>query len=295
MEGLTTDIRPPDLHDGQMTVMRCKQKRRIVIGANFWGHTTMGILDVLWCARGDHPYRRVESSPSQFWICAPSYDVHRRVHWPAFEKHCRLDWIAHLAKKKRYVDIKRANGGTCRIWFHSTNPNSWRTLETRTEVNGVWIDGPPREDHFDMSAGRIETHGGWMMLTFTPTPASRWWWHSRIWNDAKAHHDKCKQHNTRLEPDDWWTHQASLATRDPHNRSEYEVGRVLVPHFRRIFDRRTRAYIPNPDCECEEAGICNACRQRTVEFAKNYHSDALERRIRIFGEIPNSLTRWAKT
>lgn len=287
MEVPNADLRPPDLHEGQLAVLKCKQQRRIVIGANSWGYTTAGILDVLWCARGEHPFRIVESSPSQFLVCGHSYDVLKRVHWPAFDYFCPPSWIARRKQRERYADIKRSGGGTCRIWFLSTNPNSWRAPKTRTAVNGVWIYGPPREDHFDMAMVRLETLGGWIMLTFTPTSARhRWWWYGRIWEAAKEHHDACSQKGMDLKPDDWWTYQARLATRDTDNQREHEVGRVLVPHFQRAYDREKRAYVANPDCECEEEGTCKACRERTVAFAGGL-PDLRERRIRIFGEIPS--------
>lgn len=287
MEVPNADIRPPDFHEGQLAVMKCTQQRRIVIGANSWGHTTAGILDVLWCARGKHPFRVVESSPSQFWVCAHSYGVLQRVHWPAFDSFCPPSWINLRRQREHYVDIKRNGGGTCRIWFRSTDPKSWRALKTRREVNGVWIDGPPREDHFNRAMEQLETCGGWIMLTFTPTSAKhRWWWHERIWDPAKTHHDACKQKGMDLEPEDWWTYLARLATRDPGNQLEHEVGRVLVPHFRRAFDRKKRVYAANHACECEERGTCKACRERTVAFAGSL-SDPQERGIRIFGEIPS--------
>ena len=284
MNLLRTDIRHPDLHEGQLAVLKCEQKRRIVIGANHWGYTTAGILDVLWCARGRHPWRVVEPSPSQFWVCVHSYRVHDRVHWSFFDGCCPTSWIARRNKKKHFVDIKRIDGGTCRIWFRSTNPNSWRVLESRTEVNGVWIDGPPREDHFDMAMRRVGNCGGWTMLTFTPTNSRDWWWYDRIWDDAKARHDEYRLREMDLGPDDWWTYQARLATRNTGNRREYEVGRVLVPHYRRGYDPITREYVANGDCQCEEAGTCKACRERTVAFAKGLF-DPRERGIRIFGEI----------
>ena len=290
MEASHSDIRHPDLHEGQVAAMTCGQKRRIIIGANSWGHTTMGILDVLLCARGRHPWRMVEPYPSHFWVCAPSYGVHKRVHWPVFEKYCNSTWIVDCNRKKHYVVIRRVDGGTCRIWFLSINPNSWRTLETQEELNGIWIDGPPREDHCDMAMEQIADSGGWLMLTFTPTTHSDWWWYSRIWREARANHNACKQQRTSLEPNDWWTYRARLATRNTDNHSEYEVGRVLVPHFRKAYDQTTRSYTVNPDCECEDEGTCNACRQRTVAFAKSYSFDALERRIRIFGDVPNPQT-----
>ena len=259
-------------HVGQIAIMRSMQDRRIVVSANRWGKTACGMQEILHCARGKHPERPVNPEPHQFWVCCPNFNAYKRIHKPAFDEWCPKSWMAgRFNNNERFVDIERADGGICRIWFlsYDQNPQAW----TGAEVDGVWMDEEPPREHYKEAMARIASaapahelsRGGFMLMTFTPVKGIGWWYEN-IWKPAREHHEKVAQNEgipidqcqpVHLGPLPWWTHQAALAVRDEERDDDHEVGEVLVPHL---------------------------SHEQIVSFASNY-PDIQDRLIRIFGEI----------
>ena len=269
--------------DGQSKITLSDNKRKIITSANRWGKSYVGMAEILWWARGHHPYRRDVKPAKQLWICVPSYETFERVHMPIFEQLCPPSWLradiwgnpSPFNKSDHYVDIawdERWGPGHCRVWVltYEQRPKTW----VGAAVNGCWMDEPPPRAHVHEVMARLRSVRGWLLLTFTPVEGIGWWFES-LWKPAKS------------GKNGWFFLQAALAERDYDNPNprEYEVGRILVPHFRVPY------HGVDPEsgkpCTCptpEEWGSCRACRNEVIEFARDF-PDVTDREIRIFGEV----------
>lgn len=270
------------LYEPQLDVMRDPSIYRLMVSANRFGKTHMGMSEILMCARGsshlelptDH---RAKTPASELWVGCKNQDSYKRFHEPAFEELCPRAWLVQpKLKTDNYADVRwhprhQGQGGRefCRIWFIRYDQDVDSLVGQA--VDGVWFDEEPPRPHVTEAQARIASTDGWMMITFTPI-LGLGWWHQGLWLPALAGRSA------------WSPHRGALAERDKSNKEEYEVGRVLVPHFRRIYDPITRTTRPNPACTCNEEGYCQACRQRTINFASGY-PDIHDRLVRIFGHV----------
>ena len=256
--------------------------------ANRWGKSYVGMYEVLSCARGNHEFKDVPLV-EQLWICIPSMDAFERIHMSIFHKMCPRAWMAgEFNKSDNYVDIEwdpehpdyKAKldahaPGFCRIWVLSYEQNP--AVLVGAAVDGAWMDEPPPRPHVTELMARLASTNGWLMMTFTPVAGIGWWYNS-LWRPAKAGRAG------------WFFLQAALAERNRTNPNpeEYEVGRILVDHWRVPY--RERALDRNHNvitCTCpsrEEWGTCFGCRKRVIDMASDY-PDIEDREIRVFGEV----------
>lgn len=155
---------PP--HQVQEAMLSEKSRRRIIVAANRSGKTEGAMREVLWCARGDHPYKNVRCV-SNIWCGMPDYPSYLRFTKPAFDAWCPPSWIVgSFHESDKWVDIRRVDGGVCRISFLSYDMP--RTKWQGAGVDGIWLDEECPEDIFNECMARIVTTRGWIMLTFTP-------------------------------------------------------------------------------------------------------------------------------
>jgi phage terminase large subunit-like protein len=228
-------------HAMQEQWLTSRSRRRIVVAANRVGKTEGAMRDVLWTARGNHPYRKTRLAKN-IWVGSPDYPSYLRFHRPTFDAWCPPSWIVgDFHETEKYVDIRRVDGNTCRIFFLSFDMP--RTKWQGAGVDAIWLDEESPEDIFKECLARIVTTRGWILLTFTPVSGQGWWF-DRIWTPAVEGLSK------------WAPFTMPLATKDPVNEDEFEVGTPLIPHL---------------------------SREQIVEFASEY-PDPDERSIRIFGE-----------
>lgn len=233
-------------HEAQEALHAADSKRKIVVASNRVGKTTSAIVEVLWNARGDHPYRTVRLQ-NQIWLGCPDYPSYTRYFRPTFDKWCPPSWRGEFHETDKWVDITRIDGRKCRLFFLSYDmPRSkWQG----GTVDGILLDEEPPEDIYGECLTRVASTSGWMLLAFTPV-GGLGWWHDRIWKGAWASRDPQGRGSNG-----WWGGRAALAERD--DTQPHSVGRILVPHFTRT---------------------------QVVDFAKDIVDDA-ERGIRVFGEV----------
>ena len=221
---------PP--HEGQEKILGSSSRRRIVIAANRVGKTDCGMRDAIWCARGEHPYRKVRLH-TQIWIGSPDYPSYLKFHKPAFDRWCPPSWIVgEFNSTEKWVRIRRVDGGICTIFFMSYDSD--RTKWQGAGVDGIWLDEECPEPIFKECLARIVTTRGWIMLTFTPVSGIGWW-HDAIWLPATKGANR------------WWSFQMALATHDEANEAEYNVGTSLVPHLTREQIIEFASDYPDPD------------------------------------------------
>ena len=202
----------------QKEFLKSVSRRRIVVAANRVGKTEAAIRDKLWTARGEHPYRQVRKC-SQMWIGSPDYPSYFRYHRPAFDMWCPPKWIVGaFHESEKWVDIRRVDGGSCRIFFLSYDmPRSkWQGAG----VDDILLDEECPEDILSECLARIVTTRGSITLTFTPVTGIGWWY-DRIFKPAQE------------GLNNWHAFSWPLATRDPTKEAEFEVGYPLVNHLTR--------------------------------------------------------------
>jgi len=219
-------------HAMQEEVQFCRTRRRIVVAGNRTGKTEGTMRDILWTARGKHPYKKVRLC-SMIWVGAPDFPSYLRFHKPAFDEWCPPSWIiGKFHETEKYVDIRRVDGGKCRIFFLSYDmPRSkWQGAG----VDGIWLDEECPEDILAECLARIVTTQGWIILTFTPVSGVGWWF-DRIFSPAQDGLSK------------WQAFQFPLCTRDEENEAEFEVGESLVPHLTREQIVEFASEYPDPD------------------------------------------------
>jgi phage terminase large subunit-like protein len=208
---------PP--HQVQEAMLSETSRRRIIVAANRSGKTEGAMRDVLWSARGEHPYKKVKLV-NNIWCGCPDYPSYIRFTKPAFDQWCPPEWIkGSFHESDKWVDIKRVDGGVCRISFLSYDMP--RTKWQGAGVDGIWLDEESPEDIFNECMARIVTTRGWILLTFTPVSGVGWWY-DRLWKPS-------------VDRDDgkWTCYQAPLAVFDEANEAEFNVGAALVPHLTR--------------------------------------------------------------
>jgi phage terminase large subunit-like protein len=231
-------------------------RHRIVVAGNRVGKTEGSMRDVLWCARGEHPYKKVKLH-NVIWVGCPDYPSYIRYTKPAFDQWCPPEWIVgSFHESEKWVDIRRIDGGRCRIFFLSFDME--RAKWQGAGVDGIWLDEEAPEDVFGECLARIVTTRGWILLTFTPVTGVNWWY-DRIWEPAltgKGH---------------WAAFQAALASRDVVNDSDYEVGESLVPHLsREQIIEFAREY---PDADDRAIRVFGEVKSRRGLVYKGYSKD----------------------
>ena len=219
-------------HAMQEEVLMSRSRRRIVVAGNRTGKTEGTMRDILWTARGNHPYRKTRRA-SVLWVGCPDFPSYLRFTKPAFDDWCPPGWIiGKFHESEKYVDIRRIGGGKCRIFFLSYDmPRSkWQGAG----VDGIWLDEECPEDILGECMARIVTTQGWIILTFTPVSGIGWWF-DRIFKPAQEGLSK------------WHAFQFPLCTYDEENDAEFNIGESLVPHLTREQIVEFAEDIPDPD------------------------------------------------
>lgn len=233
-------------HEAQEALHVAQSRRKILVASNRVGKTTASMCEVLWNARGWHPYREVPLQ-KQIWLGCPDYPSYLRYLRPIFDQWCPPSWRGPFNEGDKWVDITRIDGRKCRLFFLSYDMP--RTKWQGAAVDGVLLDEECPEDLYGECLARVSSTSGWVLLAFTPL-GGLGWWHDRIWRDAWKGRD-----SEGVGGNGWWAGRAALAERD--DSQPYSVGRVLVPHYTRTM---------------------------VIEFAKGIIDDT-ERGIRVFGEV----------
>ena len=270
------------LYEAQLDFLRDPSRHRILCSANRLGKTHAGMNEALMVARGSYHYKlgpdhRSALPASEMWIGCKTQGSYKRFIEPAFDELSPKSWMVQpKLKSEPWVEIRwherhcgRGGQDYCRIFFVTYDMDV--TALVGQAVDYIWFDEEPPRAHVTEALARIASTDGSMLITFTPIQGVGWWF-SGLWRPS-------------LEGRNVWSpHRGKLAERDKDNQKDFEVGRVLVPHFRQEYDKVTRTYRPRKDCTCEGEGHCRPCRQRTISFASSY-PDLYDRLIRVFGYV----------
>lgn len=164
------------IHKKQLAFHQCEKKNRWVFGGNRSGKTECGAVEVIYFARGCHPYRKINGSTSG-WVVSLSTQVQRDVAQSKILHYLNPDWIEDvvmLSGRKDnysngiidYILIKNVFGGVSKIGFKSCDQG--REKFQGTSLDYVWFDEEPPYDIYSECRMRVLDKDGDIFATMTP-------------------------------------------------------------------------------------------------------------------------------
>ncbi len=164
------------IHQKQLLFHKCQKKNRWVFGGNRSGKTECGAVEVVYMARGCHPYREINKATSG-WVVSLSTQVQRDVAQSKILNYLNPDWIEDVVmlsgRKDNYANgvidyilIKNVFGSTSKIGFKSCDQG--REKFQGTSLDYVWFDEEPPYDIYSECRMRVLDRNGDIFATMTP-------------------------------------------------------------------------------------------------------------------------------
>jgi len=163
-------------HLKQLEFHKCNKKNRWVFGGNRSGKTECGAVEVVYLARGIHPYRKMTKATSG-WVVSLSSQVQRDVAQAKIMHYLNPDWIEDVVMSSGrkdnalngvidYILVKNVFGTISRIGFKSCDQG--REKFQGTSLDYVWFDEEPPEDIYIECKMRVMDINGELFGTMTP-------------------------------------------------------------------------------------------------------------------------------
>lgn len=164
------------IHLKQVAFHKCKKRNRWVFGGNRSGKTECGAAEVVYMARGIHPYR--ENRKNVFgWVVSLSTQVQRDVAQAKILHYLNPSWIEDvnmLSGKKDsreygvidQIRVRNVFGGISVIGFKSCDQG--REKFQGSSLDFIWFDEEPPEDIYRECKMRVIDKKGDIFGTMTP-------------------------------------------------------------------------------------------------------------------------------
>ena len=163
-------------HLKQLAFHKCNKKNRWVFGGNRSGKTECGAVEVVYLARGIHPFKKVNKATSG-WVVSLSSQVQRDVAQAKIMAYLNPDWIQDVVMSSGrkdnalngvidYILVKNIFGTISRIGFKSCDQG--REKFQGTSLDYVWFDEEPPEDIYIECKMRVMDVNGEIFGTMTP-------------------------------------------------------------------------------------------------------------------------------
>ena len=164
------------VHKKQIAFHKCKKRNRWVFGGNRSGKTECGAVEVIYIARGIHPYRK--NKPNVVgWVVSLSTQVQRDVAQKKILSYLDPRWIEDIVMSEGRRDspengvidlliIKNVFGGLSTIGFKSCDQG--REKFQGSSLDFVWFDEEPPKDIYDECKMRVFDRSGDIFGTMTP-------------------------------------------------------------------------------------------------------------------------------
>lgn len=168
-------------HLKQIEFHKCKCKNRWVFGGNRTGKTECGAVEVVYLARGIHPYR--ENKTTCGWVVSLSKQVQRDVAQAKILHYLRADWIEKIVVSSGSQDspdssiidfilVKNVFGGISKIGFKSCDQG--REKFQGASLDYVWFDEEPPYEIYQECRMRVLDRKGDIFGTMTPLKGLTW-------------------------------------------------------------------------------------------------------------------------
>lgn len=164
------------IHKKQLAFHMCSKKNRWVFGGNRSGKTECGAVEVVYMARGCHPYREIKKATTG-WVVSLSQQVQRDVAQSKILNYLNPDWVEDVVmlsgRKDNYTNgvidyilVKNVFGTTSKIGFKSCDQG--REKFQGTSLDYVWFDEEPPYDIYAECRMRVLDKNGDVFATMTP-------------------------------------------------------------------------------------------------------------------------------
>lgn len=170
------------VHQKQVEFHKCKKKNRWVFGGNRTGKTECGAVEVIYIARGIHPYKENKKDTTG-WVVSLSTQVQRDVAQSKILHYLNPNWIEDIVVSSGRKDslenavidkilIKNVFGGISTIGFKSCDQG--REKFQGTSLDFVWFDEEPPYDIYLECKMRVIDKCGEIFGTMTPLKGLTW-------------------------------------------------------------------------------------------------------------------------
>lgn len=170
------------IHEKQIEFHKSKKRNRWVFGGNRTGKTECGAVEVVWLARGVHPYKKNKKNITG-WVVSVSRQVQRDVAQEKILYYLNPDWIEEIVMLEGrkdspengiidYIKIKNIFGGYSKIGFKSCDQG--REKFQGTSLDFVWFDEEPPYDIYLECKMRVLDKKGEIFGTMTPLKGLTW-------------------------------------------------------------------------------------------------------------------------
>lgn len=164
------------IHKKQIMFHKDIHKNRWVFGGNRTGKTECGAVEVVYFARGIHPYRKVEKATNG-WVVSLSTKVQRDVAQNKILNYLKKDWIEEIVMVQGrkdsaqygvidYILVRNIFGTFSKIGFKTCEMG--REKFQGTSLDYVWFDEEPPKDIYDECRMRVLDTDGNIFATMTP-------------------------------------------------------------------------------------------------------------------------------
>lgn len=164
------------VHKKQMEFHKSLKRNRWVFGGNRSGKSECGAVEVVWLARGIHPFRENRRDTAG-WVVSLSNRVQKEVAQKKILDYIDKSWIEDIIMQTGKKDapkfgvietivIKNVFGGLSTISFKSCEEG--REKFQGTSLDYVWFDEEPPKDIYDECQMRVLDRSGLIFGTMTP-------------------------------------------------------------------------------------------------------------------------------
>ena len=195
-------------HAKQLGFHRDQGRNRWIFGGNRTGKTKCGAQEVVWWARGNHPYRP-NRKDTMGWVVSLSTQVQRDVTQAKILELLKKEDIVETVmikgrKSNRssgiidFIKVKNEFDGESIIAFKSCEQG--REKFQGTSLDWVWFDEEPPEDIYQECELRVIDRTGCIWGTMTPLKG-RTWVHEKVFlkdGDGTSVHQMSWEDNPHL-------------------------------------------------------------------------------------------------
>jgi phage terminase large subunit-like protein len=169
-------------HPKQEMFHRCKKRNRWALGGNRTGKTECGAVELVWMARGIHPFRHI-TRPMDLWAVSLTNEVQRDVAQQKVLSYLNPAWIKGVKMREGRTDdpahgvidfilVESVHGGNSVIGFKSCDQG--RERFQGTSKDGIWFDEePPKEIYTECLMRTLDCQGE-IWGTMTPLKGLTW-------------------------------------------------------------------------------------------------------------------------
>ena len=169
-------------HEKQLLFHKCMKRNRWLLGGNRTGKTEVGAVEVVYLARGIHPYRQTDR-PTEGWVVSLTNEVQRDVAQKKVLSYLNPAWIKNVQMREGrkddinggiidFIEVECVYGGVSVIGFKTCAQG--RERFQGTSLDYVWFDEEPPYEIYAECAMRVIDRKGLLFGTMTPLKGMTW-------------------------------------------------------------------------------------------------------------------------